>query len=161
MKTTPKPRYSRSGYDLTPLTEQQIAAICKTLTPEQVRVTQDAATQPAFCGGLENNHEDGIYVCIVGGLPLFRSSAKFDSGTGWPSFYEPFDPEHIVEIEDTSHGMRRTEIVDARSGSHLGHVFDDGPRPTGRRYCLNSAAMKFIPKGQPLPPESQPSAARG
>ena len=154
------PRYSRSGYDLTPLTKQQIDAICKTLTPEQVRVTRDAATQPAFCGGLEDNHAEGIYVCIVGGLPLFRSSAKFDSGTGWPSFFEPFDPEHIVEIEDTSYGMRRVEIVDARSGSHLGHVFDDGPRPTGRRYCLNSAAMKFIPNGSPLPAESQPTAPR-
>jgi peptide methionine sulfoxide reductase msrA/msrB len=151
------PKYSRSGYDLTPLSKERIAEIVKTLTPEQRRVTQDAGTEPAFCGNLVDNHQNGIYVCVVGGLPLFRSTAKFDSGTGWPSFFEPFDPDHVIERVDSTYGMSRVEILDARSGAHLGHVFDDGPAPTGKRYCLNSAALRFIPEGTPLPPESQPA----
>src|SRR5262249_20490029 len=151
-----KVRYSKAGYDITPLTKAEIAEIVKTLTPDQVRVTQDAGTEPPFCGKLEHHKEAGVYVCVVGGLPLFKSGAKFDSGTGWPSFFEPIDPEHIVERLDLSAGMTRTEILDARSGAHLGHVFDDGPRPTGKRYCLNSAALKFIPDGSPLPEESKP-----
>jgi peptide methionine sulfoxide reductase msrA/msrB len=153
-------RYSKSGYDLTPLTKAEIAEIAKTLTPDQLKVTQLAGTEPPSCGKLENHKEAGIYVCVVGGLPLFRSSAKFDSGTGWPSFFEPFDPDHVVERADVSHGMRRVEILCARSGSHLGHVFDDGPRPTGKRYCLNSTALKFIPEGTPLPKESRPVDAQ-
>lgn len=156
----PMKRYSKSGYDLTPLTRAQIEEIAKTLTPDQVKVTQFAGTEPAFCGRLENHKEAGIYVCVVGGLPLFKSSAKFDSGTGWPSFFEPFDPDHVIEKADLAHGMRRVEILDARSGSHLGHVFDDGPRPTGKRYCLNSAALTFIPEGTPLPKESRPVDAQ-
>jgi peptide methionine sulfoxide reductase msrA/msrB len=152
----PSPRYSKSGYDLTPLSKERIAEIVKTLTPEQVRVTQKAGTEAPFCGNLTDNKEPGIYVSVVGGLPLFRSTSKFHSGTGWPSFFEPFDPEHIVEKVDRGHGMVRTEILDARSGAHLGHVFDDGPAPTGKRYCVNSASLKFIPEKEPLPPESQP-----
>jgi peptide methionine sulfoxide reductase msrA/msrB len=151
-----KVRYSKSGHDLTPLTKEQIAEIVKKLTPEQVQVTQQSGTERPFCGRLENHKEPGIYVCVVGGLPLFKSTAKFDSGTGWPSFYAPFDPEHVVERSDVSHGMVRTEIVCARSGAHLGHVFDDGPAPTGRRYCLNSASLVFIPEGAPIPKESRP-----
>lgn len=150
------PRYSKSGYDLTPLTQEQIDEISSTLTPEQVRITQESGTEPAFCGNLTNTTEPGIYVSVVGGLPLFRSTQKFISKSGWASFFEPFDPDHIIEIEDRSHGMVRTEIRDARSGAHLGHVFDDGPAPTGKRYCVNSAALKFIPQGDPIPPESQP-----
>jgi peptide methionine sulfoxide reductase msrA/msrB len=153
-------RYSKSGYDLTPLTKQEIAEIVKTLTPDQVRVTQDAGTEPAFCGKLEHQKEPGTYVSVVGGLPLFKSNAKFDSGTGWPSFFAPVDPEHVVEKVDRAHGMVRTEILDARSGAHLGHVFDDGPPPTGKRYCLNSAALKFVPEGTPLPKESLPVASQ-
>jgi peptide methionine sulfoxide reductase msrA/msrB len=153
------PKYSKSGYDITPLSKEKLAAIVKTLTPEQVEITQAKGTEPAFCGNLTNNHEKGIYVCVVGGLPLFRSSEKFESHSGWASFFAPFDPDHVVEKVDSSHGMVRTEILDARSGAHLGHVFDDGPAPTHKRYCLNSAALKFIPDGTPLPPESQPVKA--
>ncbi len=100
-------------------------------------------TEPAGCGGLLNNKKDGLYACRLCALPLFRSKAKFESGTGWPSFYEPFDPEHIAYIRDASYGMERVEIRCKRCGGHLGHVFDDGPRPTGKRYCLNSASLRF------------------
>ncbi len=159
-ETAPMPQptqYSKSGYDLTPLTKAQIAKALESLTPEQVRVTQHAGTEPAFCGNLVDNELDGIYACVVCGLPLFRSTTKFHSGTGWPSFYAPFDPDHVAERADGSHGMVRTEIVCRRSGSHLGHVFDDGPAPTRRRYCLNSAALTFFPAGAPLPPQSRPA----
>jgi peptide methionine sulfoxide reductase msrA/msrB len=152
------PIYSRSGYDITPLPPARIAGIVKTLSPEQVRVTQQADTERPFSNPMNKNHEAGIYVSAVGGLPLFRSSAKFDSGTGWPSFFEPIDRDHIIERRDDSLGMGRTEVLDARSGAHLGHVFDDGPRPTGLRYCINAAALKFIPDGTPLPAESRPVA---
>jgi len=156
---TPLPRLSSSGYDLTPMSPAAIAEARKKLTPEEDRICFSAGTERAFCGTLLDNKLEGTYVCVVGGLPLFRSSAKFNSGTGWPSFHSPFDPEHIVERVDRSHGMVRVEILDARSGAHLGHVFDDGPPPTGKRYCLNSAALRFIPKGEALPPESQPNVA--
>ena len=151
-----KVRYSKSGYDLTPLTKEQIAAIVKTLTPEQARVTQSAGTEQCGTGPLLVEKRSGTYVSVVGGLPLFRSNAKFESGSGWPSFFEPFDPDHLILREDRSHGMTRIEVLDARSGAHLGHVFDDGPRPTGKRFCMNSAALRFIPDGEPLPSESQP-----
>jgi peptide methionine sulfoxide reductase msrA/msrB len=153
---TNMPKYSKSGYDLTPLSKEKLTEILKTLTPEQIEITQMRGTEPAFCGNLTNNHEKGIYVCVVGGLPLFRSSDKFESHSGWASFFAPFDPDHVIEKRDSSHGMERVEILDARSGAHLGHVFDDGPPPTHKRYCLNSAALKFIPDGTPIPPESQP-----
>lgn len=151
-----KPRYSKSGYDLTPLTPEQIDEICRTLTPEQIKITQHAGTEPPFCGNLTDNEEPGTYVSVVGGLPLFKSEHKFKSKSGWASFFAPFDPDHIIERTDRKHGMIRTEILDARSGAHLGHVFNDGPPPTGLRYCLNSAALKFIPEGEELPPESRP-----
>jgi peptide methionine sulfoxide reductase msrA/msrB len=154
------PLYSSAGYDITPLSSARIAEIVKTLTPEQVRVTQAADTERPFCNGMFKSKGAGLYVSVVGGLPLFRSKAKFESGTGWPSFFDPFAPDHIIERSDKTLGTTRTEIRDARSGAHLGHVFDDGPPPTGRRYCLNSAALKFIPDGTPLPPESRPVAAQ-
>lgn len=153
------PVYSHAGYDLTPLSPARIAEIVKTLTPEQVRITQQADTERPFSCGLLRNKQPGIYVSVVGGLPLFRSTTKFESGTGWPSFFQPFDPDHIIERRDDSMGMARTEVLDARSGAHLGHVFDDGPPPTGKRYCLNGEALKFIPDGTPLPAESRPVAA--
>jgi peptide methionine sulfoxide reductase msrA/msrB len=149
-----KPRYSKSGYDVTPLSPEEVAKLAAKLDPEAYRVTQRSGTEPAFCGNLLDNHKDGVYVCAVCGLPLFSSQHKFNSGTGWPSFYQPFDPDHIVRRVDTSYGMVRTEILCARCGAHLGHVFEDGPPPTG--YCLNSAALKFYENGAQLPPESQP-----
>ncbi len=154
------PRYSKSGYDITPWTPAQLDAARARLTPEQRRIAFDAATEPAFCGLYTEATEPGIYVSVVSGLPLFRSDAKFTSHSGWASFFEPFDPDHVIERVDRSGGMVRTEILDARAGAHLGHVFDDGPPPTGRRYCLNSDALRFIAQGAPLPPESRPVDAQ-
>lgn len=147
---------SASGYDITPLSRKRVAELASKLDPEVRRITQNAGTERPFCGNLVDNKRDGIYVCAVCGLPLFSSDHKFTSGTGWPSFYQPFDPCHVKETIDRSHGMTRTEITCARCGAHLGHVFNDGPPPTGMRHCLNSASLVFYDKGAELPPESQP-----
>lgn len=150
--------YSASGHDITPLSKERVKELAAALTPEQYRVTQNAGTEPAFCGNLTDNKKDGTYVCVVCGLPLFTSEAKFHSGTGWPSFFAPADPKHINYIKDGSHGMDRVEITCARCGAHGGHVFEDGPRDkTGLRYCLNSASLNFVEKGQPVPKASQPA----
>jgi peptide-methionine (R)-S-oxide reductase len=145
--TTPtnsgEPRVSASGHDLTPPTPTELEAMAATLTPEERRIILHQGTERPFCGGLLANKKDGVYACRLCGLPLFRSAAKFESGTGWPSFYEPFDKDHVACVRDTSHGMVRTEIRCARCGGHLGHVFEDGPKPTGLRYCLNSASLRF------------------
>ncbi len=116
------------------------------LTPEQYRIARGKGTERAFCGGLLNNKEPGIYACICCKLPLFSSEAKYDSGTGWPSFFQPIAAENIREEPDHSLGMVRTEILCPRCDAHLGHVFDDGPPPTRRRYCLNSEVLLFVPK---------------
>ncbi|MFO0829735.1 MAG: bifunctional methionine sulfoxide reductase B/A protein [Phycisphaerales bacterium] len=156
-KSTQQRVYSKTGYDVTPWTKEQIAEAAKSLTQEQRNVVLDAGTEPPFCGMFTDTKDEGMYVCVLGGLPLFKSEHKFISKSGWASFFAPFDSEHVIEKVDRSHGMVRTEILDARTGAHLGHVFDDGPPPTGKRYCLNSAALKFIKKGDPIPAESQPA----
>jgi peptide-methionine (R)-S-oxide reductase len=117
----------------------------KQLTPEQYRILRERGTEIAFTGKYWNQHSAGLYRCAACGLELFDSSTKFDSGTGWPSFWAPLAKTHVTEIVDRDLGMVRTEARCARCGGHLGHVFDDGPRPTGLRYCINSAALNFEP----------------
>lgn len=121
----------------------------KKLTKQQYSVACEGSTEAPFTGMYWDNHEKGVYSCIVCGKELFKSDTKFDSGTGWPSFWAAVDKKNITEIKDTSHGMVRTEIRCAHCGAHLGHVFDDGPQPTGLRYCVNSASLNFQPATKP------------
>ncbi len=141
---------SRSGFDVTRLSDDRVQALAEGFTPDERQVILHQGTERPFCGLLLDNKQAGTYVCRLCGLPLFASNAKFNSGTGWPSFFQPFDPDHIRELADVSHGMRRVEIRCARCDAHLGHVFDDGPRPTGLRYCLNSVSMEFVDEGKTL-----------
>ena len=145
---------SKSGFDLGPLPAAERERLARGLSREERRVLLDHGTEPPFCGGLLDNKQPGVYACRLCALPLFRSATKFESGTGWPSFYEPFDPEHITSVRDTSYGMERVEIRCKRCDGHLGHVFPDGPRPTGLRYCLNSASLQFFAEDAPLPREA-------
>jgi peptide methionine sulfoxide reductase msrA/msrB len=133
-----------------------VRKLAEKLDPEAYRITQKAGTETPFCGTLLDNKKEGVYCCVVCGLPLFSSEHKFNSGTGWPSFYREFDPAHVARRADAGRGIVRTEIDCARCGAHLGHVFDDGPPPTGERHCLNSASLKFHEQGRELPPDSRP-----
>lgn len=150
-----------TAFDLTPPTESQRRRIIEGLGNEERHVLLQHGTEAPFCGVFLDNKKDGIYTCRFCGLPLFRSSAKFDSGTGWPSFFRPYDEAHIKRIRDNSYGMIRVEEVCARCGSHLGHVFPDGPPPTGERHCLNSVSLSFTEKGQALPDLLQRGAPEG
>jgi peptide-methionine (R)-S-oxide reductase len=150
-------------FDLAPPTDAQRQQLTAGLSPDERRVLLEHGTEAAFCGVFLDNKRNGAYTCRFCGLPLFRSSAKFDSGTGWPSFFQPIDQAYVRRVRDERYGMVRVEDVCARCGSHLGHVFPDGPPPTGERHCLNSVSLDFTGDGEPLPdklgrgaPEGQP-----
>ena len=140
--------YNRKGELVGPVESSPVAKTDaewqRQLTPEQYEVARGKGTERAFCGLLLDNKRDGVYACVCCALPLFSSDSKFHSGTGWPSFFQPVAPENVVTEEDRSYGMRRTEILCARCAAHLGHVFDDGPRPTGLRFCVNSESLVFV-----------------
>lgn len=151
---------SAAGYDLSPLDAAERDRLSVDLNDEERHVILHQGTERPFCGALLNNKQDGVYTCRLCGLPLFKSGTKFESGTGWPSFTEPFDPDHVAFLQDDSHGMIRTEIRCKRCDGHVGHVFPDGPPPTGHRYCMNSASLAFTPDGDDLPQRVAADGAR-
>lgn len=139
---------SSSGFELEPPTKEERARLATRLSEEERRVLLKHGTERPSCGKLLHNEQRGLYLCRLCGLPLFRSDTKYDSRTGWPSFFEPFDRDHVRSVRDTSLGMERTEVRCGRCDAHLGHVFVDGPEPTGLRYCMNSAALEFVEAGE-------------
>jgi peptide-methionine (R)-S-oxide reductase len=141
---------SASGFDLTPPSTEERARLEAGLNQEEREVLLHHGTEAPFCGGLLGNKQDGVYCCRLCGLPLFRGRTKFESGTGWPSFCAPYDEGHIRAVRDFSHGMIRIETRCARCDSHQGHMFPDGPPPTGLRYCINSVSLSFVADGDPL-----------
>lgn len=139
-----------SKFDITPLGPERIRALAERLTPEERAVMLLAGTERPFCGVFVDNKKTGTYVCRLCGLPLYSSSTKFNSGTGWPSFFAAYAPTHVRETPDHSHGMARVELTCARCGAHLGHVFPDGPPPSGMRHCINSVSLDFVDEGLPI-----------
>lgn len=150
-----------TAFNLAAPTDEQFKALADELTDEERHVLLEHGTEAPFCGTFLNEKRPGVFTCRLCGLPLFQGGSKFESGTGWPSFTQPFADGHLSYIRDSSYGMIRTEIVCARCGSHQGHVFPDGPPPTGQRYCINSISLAFTADGEPLPDKLGRGAPEG
>ena len=149
------------AFDLTPPSDAQFARLVADLDDEEKRVLLEHGTEAPFCGIFLHEKRPGVFTCRLCGLPLFHGGTKFESGTGWPSFTRPFSEKHLKTSRDTSFGMVRSEIVCARCGAHQGHVFPDGPPPTGQRYCINSVSLAFTAEGEPLPDKLDRGAPEG
>jgi peptide-methionine (R)-S-oxide reductase len=156
-----KPEIMMAPFDLAPPTEQQLRSLVEDLSDEERDVLLEHGTEAPFCGVFLAEKREGVYTCRLCGLPLFKAGAKFESGTGWPSFTTPFAQDHLRTIRDVSYGMERNEIVCARCGAHQGHVFPDGPPPTGLRFCINSVSLAFTSKGEQLPDKLGRGAPEG